>query len=200
MKELIAKAQAGDGETALELYQGLDRCRALLTGNQQAQEENTGDPQLDIWNKRMNRWMEADLAFCKDITQDQIVSRYHWLEKAADLVHPAAMLDYYILLPDIVGGAESAISDTRRVIDKKSRAIGYINTLARQCNYEAINLLASHHIRGHIVDKDEVLGTSYFLVIKRLNLTTKLAPPMLSASDQRKAEILADNFIAANCN
>ena len=164
LPQLKVRAQQGDATAAAQIYTSLAQCAGL----------------------QANYPKSTDLAArCSGITSDDTSQIGKWLGLAAELGNSAAQYGYAVGGFDYVLGAQEAQRNQAALDAYVEKSKGYLDGLARQCNFDAISALAKEQGRNGLLYKKNVDQAYKFLVIKQ---TIAGAPASADAAYQAQLE------------
>jgi hypothetical protein len=164
LPRLKERAQQGDATAAAQIYTSLAQCEGLAE----------------------NYPKSADLAaHCGGITSDDTAQVGKWLGVAAELGNSAARYGYAVGGFDYVLGVQQAGENPAALDAYVEKSKGYLDGLAKQCNFDAISALAKEQGRDGLLYKKNVDQAYKFLVIKQ---TIARAPSSADASYQAQLE------------
>lgn len=205
LTRLIPLAEAGDARAALEIYNKLSNCRAVISSGI-AEDEMTAYKKAGVSEETFLRGIENDQANCAG-SQTQIEERGRWLEQAAAAGSIQAQLVYLSDPEAIIGGGPSgAVKDPDRARDFKAKGLAYLEQLVASGNIDAMMHLSGVYDAGFVVERDPVRAYALNRVVDQAQ--PGLVPPELlqferaelSAQDLARAESVAAHLYSSCCN
>jgi hypothetical protein len=186
LPDLKSRAEAGDAAAAATIYASLVECRAAAAASM-----SHGAP-----------------ANCAGLTPEDIAGAGKWLDMAARNGDVGAQYGFAASGFDDLIGAQAAQKDPAAVARYAERARGYLSSLSKQCNYDAIGLIARDSGQQSLIYKRDFNQAYKYLVIKetiartphddtayRSYLEKNIVPPATVASLRQEAA----DFVAQNC-
>jgi hypothetical protein len=205
--DLEDKANHGDTDAAVLLWHHLQECSTVLSDAissrivalQQPDNKMGGektDFEMQMWNDLFDN--------CKNITNEQLNSRYDWLKKAAQEGNEQAQFFYATEGARAFAGTDEASRDPAAWNDYKDTAVNYINELSEKCDPYAIGFLENQFARGgSLFDKNGAKSIYYSNILSLLyNTDVNVSADVvsgLSPEDMDAAANDASSFFASNC-
>jgi len=205
LAKLAPLAEAGDARAALEIYNKLSNCRAVIASGI-AEDEMAAYRNAGIDEQTFLRGIEKNQENCIG-SQEQIEARGKWLEQAAAAGSIEAQL-VYLSDPDAIigGGPSGAVKNPDKAREFKAKGLAYLEQLVASGNIDAMMHLSGVYDAGFVVERDPVRAYALNRVVDRAQ--PGMIPPELlqfgraelSSKDLARAESLANQLYSSCCN
>jgi hypothetical protein len=203
LADLEKRAKAGDAETGLDLWSGLQQCASVTQQSEIDFLRNADKAQADMFTPVIAKLFDN----CKDVGAADIAARYTWLEAAAREGNAQARYFYAIAELDAVGGRDEASRDPETWAAYEETAADYLAELSERCDPYTIAHLAYAYGHGDAMfDVDRQRALAYIALGQRLEPNVDTPPAILANAEKglapdaiAEATGEADAFFASYC-
>ncbi len=205
LARLTPLAEAGDARAALEIYNKLSNCRAVIASGI-AEDEMAAYRKAGISEEQFLRAVEKDQGNCIG-SQEQIEARGKWLEQAAAAGSIEAQLVYLSDAEAIIGGGPSgAVKRPEKAREFKAKGLAYLEQLVASGSIDAMMHLSGVYDTGFVVERDPVRAYALNRTVDRAQ--PGMIPPELlqfgraelSPQELARAESLSAHLYSSCCN
>lgn len=205
LDDLRSRARSGDNDAAIQLYVDLSTCANILRRAEefhQTRGENVPESVRDVARLQIERLLDS----CKGVSATDTQKYIDWLTMAAERGNAWAQIMWVEAYSSSQDDPAWSLKNPEKVIDYKSRARSYLNSLAKECNLNAIAILKwQHEHSGVFVDIDQNRAYMYALVLQTMNGDPAIDKAVsriegrINAGDVAKGRMQADAFVSSYC-
>lgn len=159
ISKLKDAAEKGDPKASLAIYLKLWDCG--LSQEQQAETDLDAYKRAQMNVQGLEKAIAERQENCAGVG-NEMSRRGEWLARAAAAGLPEAQILYASDSRSIVGSETDMLRNPQKLQEYKSKAAGYLNTLASTGNVDAMVTLAGAHAGGILVEQSPIRSYAYY--------------------------------------